>query len=151
MNLFYPSEKEKFIMHIRQNHPCKIAALDIGRKKVGLAVCNTIVKASVARAGFINCSLNHIAQKLKEEDIKAIIVGISMIGDEIIESALYIKNCAITICSKLDIPGLLVNEAFTTSMADSILRLEGMHRRKRNQMDDSIAALIMLDEFLEVL
>ncbi|MDZ5762320.1 Holliday junction resolvase [Candidatus Cyrtobacter comes] len=151
MDLFYPNEREKLIKYIRENHPCKIAALDIGRKKVGFAICNTLVKASVARVSFVNCSLNSISQKLKEENIKALIIGISMMGEEIIESALYIKNCAKKICTNLNIPGLLVNEAFTTTIADSILRLEGMNRRERNQKDDSIAALIMLDEFLEKL
>ncbi len=151
MNTPYINEIEKFLKYIRQNYPCKIAALDIGRKKTGFAICNTEVKVAVPRPTFINCSLKSISDQLKTENVKALIVGISLINNQIMQSKIYVKNCAEKIGTNLEIPVLLVDEVFTTSIANSMLKIEGVKTKDRYLKDDSMAALIMLDEFLEKL
>ena len=130
----------------------KIAALDVGLKRIGVAFCfdNKIAlpQKAIIRKGR-NQAARDISNLLKEWDINKLVVGLPKGGSSEEEMERRIKHFV----SLLDIPNIkevvYVDESFSSEEAKE--QLQGVIKQKRDGRIDSIAAKIILERFLESL
>lgn len=123
----------------------KILGIDYGRKKIGLAIGDTTIK--LAEPLQVLSSSNFKAQSSKlvtDNDIKKIVIGLScgrmdeeikMFGEELEKQT-----------------GVRVeysDETLSTQDAQKILIASGRKRKSRKEKEDSVAAAIMLQLFIE--
>ena len=58
-----------------------------------------------------------------------------------------VKKFADTLVDKINLPIILSDERFTTSLANTLLKEVNLKRKVRNKMDDIVAASILLENF----
>jgi len=132
----------------------KTLALDLGLKRIGVALCVNKTIAIPLNAVFRknrNQAVAEISALLKEHDIKTLLIGVS----EGASSEDEMKRRAKHFASLLDFGGELVfvDEAFSSKDA-SALRNESTQKSKFSQKDgklDSLAALILLKNYYHLL
>jgi len=130
----------------------KIASLDIGLKRIGIAFCFdkkvVLPQNAIIRKGR-NQAARDVSSLLKEWDIEKLIVGLPIGGSKQDEMERRIKH----FISLLDIPLIkeiiYVDESFSSNEAKE--QMQGVVRQKRDGRIDSIAAKIILERYLEAL
>lgn len=70
------------------------------------------------------------------------------LGEEISDSDNISKKFATKLSEQIDLPILLVDEKRTTRAADSLLAIAGIDRKTRNNIDDAVAAKLILETAL---
>ena len=85
---------------------------------------------------------------LSENRVNAVIVGypLHLDGNETVQTD-EIKKFAGMLVSKVNIPIILSDERFTTSLANTLLKEAKLKRKVRNKMDDMVSASILLENF----
>ncbi len=128
----------------------KIAAIDVGLKRIGVAFCfdGSIVlpQNAIIRKGRKQASRD-ISNLLKEWGIKKLIVGLPKGGNFEDEMERRIKHFV----SLLDIEGVeveYIDESFSSYEAKE--ELKGIIKQKRDGRIDSMAAKIILERYLGV-
>jgi len=128
----------------------KIAALDVGLKRIGIAFCfdgkvvfpqNAIIRRGRKQAA------KEVSNLLKEWQIEKIVVGLPKGGSSEEEMERRIKHFV----SLLDIEGIevdYIDESFSSYEAKEQMR--GVIKQKRDGRIDSIAAKIILERYLEI-
>ncbi len=127
----------------------KLAALDIGLKRIGLAFSfdeNIVLpQNAIIRRGRKQAA-KELSSVLKEWGIEKIIVGIPKGGSSEDEMQRRIKH----FISLLDIDGVeveYIDESFSSFEAKE--QIKGIIKQKRDGRVDSIAAKIILERYLE--
>jgi len=127
----------------------KIAAIDVGLKRIGVAFCfdNSVVlpQNAIIRRGR-NQAAKDVSNLLKEWQIEKLIVGIPKGGSSEEEMTRRIKHFV----SLLDIDGIdieFIDESFSSYEAKEEMR--GKIKQKRDGRIDSISAKIILERWLE--
>ena len=132
------------------NHKGKgfLMSLDIGLKKIGVAKTDLLWNIAFPY------KLIEAKNKLKDiaplfEEAIGIIIGYpkKFDGQKSELNNFIDEFIKVNIPSNLNI--LLYNEILTTRIANDRLRSVGMNRKKRNEVDDIIAAQIMLEEIID--
>jgi putative Holliday junction resolvase len=125
--------------------------VDYGTKRVGLALCDTLrITASphstVARSGVVEEVMNLV----KELDVGTIVVGLptGLSGDEGM-SASEARKLADELGSATGVDVVLVDERYTSRIAESSLLQTGMKRRERREKLDQVAAALILQDYLD--
>ena len=127
----------------------KLAALDIGLKRIGLAFSfdeNIVLPQNAVIRKGRNQAAKDISNILKEWGIEKIIVGIPKGGSSEDEMKRRIKH----FISLLDIDGVeveYIDESFSSFEAKE--QIKGIIKQKRDGRVDSIAAKIILERYLE--
>ena len=126
----------------------KIASLDIGLKRIGVAFCfdNSIVlpQNAIIRKGRKQAA-NDVSSLLKEWQIERIVVGLPRGGSSQEEMERRIKHFV----SLLEIEGIevvYIDESFSSYEAKEQMR--GVVKQKRDGRVDSIAAKVILERYL---
>jgi len=126
----------------------KLAALDVGLKRIGVAFCfdNKVVlpQKAILRKGRKQAA-NDISNLLKEWGIEKIIVGLPKGMDTQDEMERRIKH----FISLLDIENIKVeyiDESYSSFEAKE--QMQGVIKQKRDGRIDSIAAKIILERYL---
>ncbi len=126
----------------------KLASLDIGLKRIGVAFCfdgkvvlpqNAIIRRGRKQAA------NDVSSLLKEWQVERVIVGLPKGGSSEEEMERRIKHFV----SLLDIEGIELeyfDESFSSFEAKEQMR--GVVKQKRDGRVDSIAAKIILERYL---
>ena len=132
----------------------KIMSLDVGTKRIGIAVSDEMgitangletLKRTETKKDILK--LKNLTTELK---IEKIVVGIPFNTDgSISKNGQLIKNFAIKIEKELSLPIDYINETFTTVDAEKYLLEANMSRNKRKKVIDKLAAVIILQEYLE--
>ena len=152
----HPIETEinTLLCRIDQNHNLKILGLDIGTKKIGVATGHASTKIAlpykVIKANSLKDNVRNIILLCKADNITDIVIGIPYQQSEdssISSSARYILNLATALASTNSINIYFQDESFSSCAADGLLRETGLTRKKREQLDDAVAASIILDSF----
>lgn len=130
--------------------------LDLGSKTLGIAISdktNTI--ASVYKTIFFNeIDYDDLINKLKEivieNDITTIILGYPLnmnntVGERAEISIKFKKK----IENDIDIPVILMDERLTSVISNNVLIEADISRNKRKKKVDGIAAVIILQSFLD--
>ncbi len=131
----------------------RLLGLDYGTKRVGVAICDSSrliasPYAVLGAAGFLP-ALDEI---LAVEEIEGIVVGlpVSLSGTEgpVARAA---RAFAEKVASHTGLAVVLVDERFTTKVAEDVLIQGGVRRSKRRDIRDKMAATVMLQGHLDSL
>lgn len=131
--------------------------LDYGSKTIGVAVSDELGLTAqpletIERSGEnkLRRSLARIREIVKEKNIKKIIVGLPVnMNGKSGERAAYTLEFVEKLKTRVDIPIIMQDERLTTVEADEILYESGIKREDRKRYIDSIAAGIILREYME--
>jgi len=119
-------------------------------KKSGLAIYNSEVNIVIPLTIFNNITsqFDKLIQLLSENRVNAVIVGypLHLDGNETAQTD-EIKKFAAMLVSEANIPIILSDERFTTSLANTLLKEANLKRKVRNKLDDMVSASILLENF----
>lgn len=144
-----------FIQSLSKNN-YKLLSMDVGMKRIGLATYNSLVNVILPHSTFqrstLKADLQQLSVIIRDNQINGLIIGIPVPKeDNISENSMvsYIKRFADELMQKVELPVLLVDESFSSKMAHSILRSTDLSRKKREAVDDQMAAAIILEDFVK--
>lgn len=144
-----------FILEYLRNSSKKgILALDPGLKKVGIAYTeygtNVVVPLEVV---IVDKKGEFFAKKLTDtiDQMETTLLVIGATDDESMKNYKPMIQLIKEIADSRDVKITFEDEAYTTSMANELLKSYGFKRKKRNQVDDMIAAKLILESFLHKL
>lgn len=143
-----------FKQNLKDNH--RLLAIDYGIKKTGIALSDRKRQISTPCTTIFSSSQNVVIdaiRKLAEENIiGGIVLGFPFSNNNQ-ESPLIekIHIFADNLFLKFHLPILLFSERNTSKIANDILINLNFKRKKRNMLDDKIAASIMLNNLIEKL
>jgi putative Holliday junction resolvase len=132
----------------------RILAVDYGEKRIGLAVSDELgITASplmtLARRSDDE-TVRQIAQLASKLRVTQIVVGLPRRTDaQEGEMERKVKAFAEKLRQAVSMPVVLFDERFTTRIAEQVLLEADLSRRKRKQVRDRLAAVILLQSFLE--
>ncbi|MGH9897240.1 MAG: Holliday junction resolvase RuvX [Pyrinomonadaceae bacterium] len=131
----------------------RIIALDMGRRRVGVAVCDELrlqvrpLKV-VVRTQWKEL-LKKVDQLIREYDAKVLVIGLPLkldgqVGDAAQEMIKITRNFE----RSLSVPVVLQDERLTSYEAEEHLRAQGLKTRQIRQQIDSEAAVVILRDYL---
>ena len=134
----------------------RLVGLDLGTKRIGLSICDDkrLIATPFKTINYSN--INNLVDELKiiilENDIKALIIGypINMDGS-LGKSTQSIRDKAIIISKKLNIPLSLWDERLSTTAAFNISRQLDVNISKRTKKIDQNAATFILQGAIDYL
>ncbi len=134
----------------------KAIGLDFGSKTVGVAVTDGLGLTSVSleiirreREGHLRKTCARIEEIITERGIDTIVLGLPLNMDGTEGSrAKKTREFADMLERRTGIAPVFVDERLTTVEADEIIRQTGNHRKDRKEHIDSMAAAIILEDYL---
>src|SRR5271157_1212257 len=136
------------------NQPPRILALDFGSKTIGLAVSDELGitaqgLATLRRTNKRN-DLDHLRRLIKQYGVGEIVMGLPLrlSGDTGIQSD-KVEVFAEELRKKFKLPVHLFDERLTSVEANRLLRESEMSIRRRAEVVDQLAAVLILQAFLE--
>ena len=132
----------------------KVMALDLGEKRIGVAVSDELrmiarsfgVIKRTSRAADYAKYQNIIAQ----EKIALLVVGLPvMLDGEEGQKAKWTRNYAGEFAKQLDIPLVFFDEALTTIEAEASMRARNIRGKKARAQVDAVAAAFILQNYLD--
>ncbi len=135
------------------NRMGRILAIDYGRKRVGLAVTDTLQIAPHGLTTVRACdALDFVCSYIAREDVEKVIVGLPrQMSGEYSESMTYIKPFVKKLESRIQVPIEFVDERFTSLLAHNAMIYAGAKRKTRQNkaLVDEISATIILQTYME--
>jgi putative holliday junction resolvase len=130
-----------------------ILAIDYGAKKIGLAI--SLENRSMSVPLSILKNSKEVLSEIKSILLKKKVTGI-VIGNPVLNDGTNSKNHdnIMKFAQKLNsigFPVMLIDERRTTKAADMLLLNAGFNRKDRNEMDDAVAANLILESCLKKL
>ncbi len=126
-----------------------ILGLDIGQQRTGVAVANSIVgiASPLVTLGAPNTLVTDIVQIANDKEVKVIVVGLprNLSGQETSQT-LYVQKIAAELEKATGLPIHFIDEALTSSKAESELKARGKAYQKEDI--DMLAATYILEDFL---
>ena len=132
----------------------RILGLDIGTKRIGVALsdelCITAQGLESLQCKDPGKDLEHIARLVTDHGVDEIVVGIpyNMNGSEG-PQAQKVRAFMETLAEKVDVPLREWDERLSTVAAERMLLEADMSRSKRRKVVDKIAAVIILQGYLD--
>jgi putative Holliday junction resolvase len=132
----------------------RILAVDYGEKRIGLAVSDELGITASPLMTLVRRSddetVRQIAQLASKLRVTQIVVGLPRRTDaQEGEMERKVKAFAEKLRQAVRVPVVLFDERFTTRIAEQVLLEADLSRRKRKQVRDRLAAVILLQSFLE--
>ncbi|SRR5258708_2636042 len=125
-----------------------ILSIDFGLSKIGVGIATSKIADPYIVIRYKN--EKEVFDKLKniieKENIEKIIVGISE-GEMAVKTREFIEGLK----KEVNIPVEEFDETLTTFDAQKFSQESGMRRSKRREMEDAIAAAVMLQNYLDTL
>jgi putative holliday junction resolvase len=152
---FNPDDFLIFFDVLKAPEKGRIVALDLGTKKVGIAVCDELQITTrgvrtVKRAGWKKF-LKEIIAVLEEFDAVALVLGLPLESDgtesEMSSEARRLRR---NFSLSLEIPVFLQDERNSTYAAQNFLWNSGLSEKEARERIDSEAAAIILQDFLQL-
>ncbi len=141
--------------------PYRVLALDLGVKIIGLAIYDSRINISLP-FGHIKSDgksmsnfekIIRISSIVNSESLDTVVIGLPLeksgaIGD----ISRSILEFAEKLAETLDISVVTYDERFSSRLADRMLRdLGHLNRKKRNILDNEVAATIILNDFIQLI
>lgn len=129
--------------------------LDLGSRTLGISISDITCTVATSYKTIkhneeYNSLVNEVVSLVKEENIKAIVLGFPKNMDNTIgikgKLSISFKE---KLEKKLEIPVYLQDERLTTRQAESVLIKNDTSRKKRKKVIDSLAATIILQSYLD--
>ncbi len=126
----------------------RVAALDYGAKRVGVAVANTEIGIAFPAAVLPN-DIEQIVRWLQQEGVEQVVVGAPYLmwgeaGERVQAAAAFAEQLR----QRLGVPVELLDERLTTLEAERRLRESEPRRAKHKQHVDALAAALLLETYL---
>lgn len=130
--------------------PLSIMSLDLGEKRVGVAIANSISKLS-SPLTTINRSddfFDDLQLLVSKNEANIVVIGLpkNLKGEETNQTKL-IRDLADQIRQKLDLPTYFEDETLSSVRAEETLK--NRNKPYKKEMIDSLAACYILDDFLQ--
>jgi len=134
----------------------KILAIDYGKARTGLAVSDLSCRLAVPLETVIEYNkdklITHITEAAKKEQITRILLGYPKNMDGSVgESAQKVEELAEMLREQTGLDVILWDERQTTKSAVAVLNNSNVRGKKRKAVIDTVAATIMLQEYLDYL
>lgn len=125
----------------------KLLGIDFGLKKAGIALATSKLADPYLVIRYTNVDelVEKVGDLCEKEGIGRVILGVSE-G----EMAISTKEFGEKLISSLNIPVELFDETLSTQDAQRLSREAGMRRSKRKEMEDAMAAAVMLQNYLDL-
>lgn len=134
----------------------RILALDLGKKRIGLAVSDPLGLTAQGLPNLVRTSqradLAALGELIRERGVDLVLLGnpINMHGSEGRQSG-WVRDFAAQIESRLGVPVQLWDERLTSREAERVLRASGISIAKRAAAVDRLSAVILLQSYLDSL
>lgn len=131
----------------------RVAALDFGKKRIGMAICDE-THIAISPRGFIEndpAVWDNIGAALERERAAAVAVGVPYRADGTKTAIILdIEEFIATLRTKIAIPVIAVDESFSSQYAFETMRAAQVKKKARRQKGrkDEVAAAIILRDFL---
>lgn len=128
--------------------------LDVGDRNIGIAVSDSLLLTAQGRPTLRRTSwksdVEHLRRVVEEGDVQRIIVGnpLHMGGQESLQSQ-KIARFATKLSKTLGLPVILWDERLTSVAAEQHLEEAGLKWRDRKKHVDKIAAMFILQDYLD--
>jgi putative Holliday junction resolvase len=137
-----------------QSKPCRVLAIDYGRKRIGLALSDelqlTAQPLAVMKRANRREDLRHLRDICRKQGVARILVGHPLhITGEAGEMADEAARFAARLRKELGIEVDLVDERLTSWEAAEMIAESGSSNRRKQECLDDVAAAIFLREYLE--
>jgi putative holliday junction resolvase len=132
----------------------RILALDLGKRRIGLALSDelglTAQGLETLQRTNIRADLAHLAEIASENSVSSIVIGnpIHMSGQEGRQSG-YAHEFGARLQAATGLPVEFWDERLTTVEAQRVLRQSGISIEKRASAVDRLAAVILLESYLD--
>lgn len=136
--------------------PGRVLALDFGKRRIGLAISDelgiTAQGLETLQRTNIREDLRLLVQLIAERNVSLILMGkpLHMSGAEGRQSE-YTRDFAERLSAASSVPVEFWDERLTTVAAQRVLRESGISIQKRAQAVDRLAAVILLESYLDSL
>jgi putative Holliday junction resolvase len=133
----------------------RIAALDVGEVRVGIAVCDDLEMAAypvatVRRVGNLVKDVAAVAAVLAEREAEMLVIGLPLsIDGGVGPQAARVQGFGKAMAKKTGLPHVYWDESLTSVEADQLMIEQGLSRAKRREQIDRVAAALILTSFLE--
>ena len=135
--------------------PPRVLALDLGSKRVGVAVSDATATlaspaATIERSGDQDRDHARVAALVAEEGAGLVLVGLPLNMDGSAGPAASAARAeAGALGTVLNVPVVLVDERLTTVTADRVLLEQGLRAPERRRRVDRAAAAVLLQAWLD--
>jgi putative Holliday junction resolvase len=149
--MIYESKGE-FLKQVSKIKNFKVLGVDVGEKKSGLAIYTSEVRLAMPLMVFkdITENLDDVVKIIRNNKINAIVVGFpAQVDKNVTENAKYVMKITKLLEVMVNIPIIMSDERFTTALANTLLKEANVKRKKRNEIDDVVAACIILENFFK--
>ena len=132
----------------------RLMGLDVGDVRIGVAVSDptgTVVEPREAvRAGSRAGAIEQIARLVEREGVGEVVVGMPVsldggVGRQGEKTRVFAELLA----KRISIPVRTWDESYSSQAADGIMRESGTRKARRKGKRDSVAAAVILREYLE--
>lgn len=134
--------------------PGRILALDVGKKRIGLAVSDelgfTAVGLQTLERVRIREDLKRLAAITKDRKIHTLLIGrpLHMSGDESRQSE-YTREFADKLHEATQLPVVFWDERLTSAEAERLMKESGATLEQRRRAVDQMAAVLLLESYLQ--
>jgi len=135
--------------------PGRILAIDYGARKIGLAVSDelglTAQGLPTYRRNNKKADLDHLRRVIRQYAVREIVMGLPlrMSGDVGVQAE-KVQAFAEELRRRFKLPVHLFDERLTSVEANRVLRQTEMSIRRRGAVVDQLAAVLILESFLEL-
>ncbi len=128
-----------------------IIAIDFGLRRIGIAVGSSDSGIAFPRDLLLNDAhvFDHLKSTLVQEKIEHILVGMPKKHDQsdgdIVEE---LRRFSTRLSRESGLPVEFIDERFTSKIANEKLQSAGIKTKQQKNLQDSVAAAVMLQEYL---
>ncbi len=134
----------------------KILGLDLGARTIGIAISDNLelIASAVETYRFkeedYDSALNRVVDIVNEKKVSKIVLGYPkhMNGD-VGDKAILCENFRGKLIEKLNLEVILIDERWTTKLAQNRLLEFDLSRNKRKKIIDKMAAVVILQNYLD--
>jgi putative Holliday junction resolvase len=134
----------------------RILGLDVGEKRIGVAMCDPLgILASpltqISRTGK-QAAIEAILDLVRQYEVERIIAGLPYsIDGSLGQQARRVSDFLQKLSERLDIPVETWDERYTTVAAESKMIEAGIRKERRKKQIDAAAAALILQEYLDTM
>jgi putative holliday junction resolvase len=132
----------------------KVMALDLGEKRIGVAVSDGLRMIASGHSVFERTSraadFAHIQELVAAENVTLLVMGlpVSLSGEDSRQTT-WVRDYTADLQKHLDIPIIFWDESLTTKQAEVSLRARGKRGRQLKERIDAVAAAFILQSYLD--
>ena len=134
--------------------PGKVMAIDLGEKRIGVAVSDELRMVASGHSVFERTSraadFAHIQELVAAEKIRLLVMGLPVtLSGEDSRQTTWVRDYTADLETHLDIPIIFWDESLTTRQAEASLRARGKRGRQMKERIDAVAAAFILQSYLD--